>query len=449
MRKSELIKLKKEKIYKAKYIIRDSETVIKNSYLILQGNMIGGLVSLDNLSEDQKNKIEDLGDVIIAPGLVNAHSHVALNSVKGLGYGKSSALYDVMWGIEPSLEIEDVYKLSKLGILDALRSGTTSINDHYFFSEAVVRACEEMNIRGFIGHTVMTEYGPWLGEKEIYSAKELVRNSTSYSEIIHPVIAPHATDTVDPKTLIELKEFADSNDVPIHIHLSQTQREFDYIKEKYGLSPIKHAEKIGLLDKNLIAAHCNIVEKGDLEILANTDVYPVFCPTTHGVGGRLLDTNRLNSLEAIWGIGTDCPGGNDDFDMLEEMRMALVLNNSKGLSSEVTPKEIFNIATSENIKRLTKNKHKGTLEEGELADFIVVDIKNERMQPIFDVVNNLVMSATSSQIRHVFINGEEVINNYKFSKIDSEKILNEGLEVIDKLFEKSGLKKKIEDGEFL
>ena len=129
--------------------------------------------------------------------------------------------------------------------------------------------------------------------------------------------------------------------------------------------------------------------------------------------------------------------------------MALVLNNSKGLSSEVTPKEIFNIATSENIKRLTKNKHKGTLEEGEMADFIVVDIKNERMQPIFDVVNNLVMSATSSQVRHVFINGEEVINNYNFSKIDSEKILNEGLEVIDKLFKKSGLKKKIEDGEFL
>ena len=141
-----------------------------------------------------------------------------------------------------------------------------------------------MNIRGFIGHTVMTEYGPWIGEKEIYSAKELVRNSTSYSEIIHPVIAPHATDTVDPKTLIELKEFADSNDVPIHIHLSQTQREFDYIKEKYGLSPIKHAEKIGLLDKNLIAAHCNYVEKGDLEILANANIYPVFCPTTHGVG---------------------------------------------------------------------------------------------------------------------------------------------------------------------
>ena len=408
--------MNKEKIFKAKYIVQDSKTVIKNGCLIINRNIIEGALPFDNLSEDQKHKIDDLGDVIIAPGLVNAHSHVALNSVKGLGYGKSSALYDVMWGIEPSLETEDVYRLSKLGILDALRSGTTSINDHYFFSEAVVKACEEVGIRGFIGHTVMTEYGPWLGAKEVSLAKELVRNSNSYSEIIHPVIAPHATDTVNPKTLIDLKEFADSNDVPIHIHLSQTQREFDYIKEKYGLSPIKHAKNIGILDETLIAAHCNVTEEGDLEILSEADVYPVFCPTTHGVEGKLLDTNSLTSMGADWGIGTDCPGGNDDFDMLEEMRMALVLNNSKGLDSAVTPKEVFNIATSENTKRMTKSRHKGTLEEGELADFIVVDIKNERMQPLFDVINNLVMSSTSSQVKSVFVNGEQIIENYLFTK---------------------------------
>jgi len=441
--------LNKEKIFKAKYIVQDSKTVIKNGCLIINRNIIGGALPFDSLSEDQKHKIDDLGDVIIAPGLVNAHSHVALNSVKGLGYGKSSALYDVMWGIEPSLETEDVYRLSKLGILDALRSGTTSINDHYFFSEAVVKACEEVGIRGFIGHTVMTEYGPWQGAKEVSLAKELVRNSNSYSEIIHPVIAPHATDTVNPKTLIDLKEFADSNDVPIHIHLSQTQREFDYIKEKYGLSPIKHAKNIGLLDKTLIAAHCNVAEEGDLEILSEADVYPVFCPTTHGVEGKLLDTNSLTSMGADWGIGTDCPGGNDDFDMLEEMRMALVLNNSKGLDSAVTPKEVFNIATSENTKRMTKSRHKGTLEEGELADFIVVDIKNERMQPLFDVINNLVMSSTSSQVKSVFVNGEQIVENYLFTKVDEEKILSEGLEVIDKLFERSGFDKRIEDGDFL
>lgn len=441
--------MNKEKIYNAKYIVQDSETVLRDSCLIVSNNIIEASISFDDLSENQKNQVIDLGDVIIAPGLVNAHSHVALNSVKGLGYGKASALYDVMWGIEPYLEFNDVYKLSKLGILDALKSGTTSINDHYFFSGAVVKACQDTGIRGFIGHTVMTEYGPWVGEKEIYHAKELINNRNSYSEIIHPIIAPHATDTVDPKTLMELKEFADLNNVPIHIHLSQTQKEFDFTKENFGSSPIKLAKKIGLLDENLIAAHCNIVEEGDLEILAESGTYPIFCPTTHGVGGKLLDTNKLSSLNCQWGIGTDCPGGNDDFDMFEEMRMALVLNNSEGGETIITPKEVFKMATSENIKRLTKNQYTGTLNKGEQADFIAIDINNARMQPLFDVVNNFVMSATSSQVRYVFINGDKIIDNFNFSKIDSEKILNEGIEVIDKLFNKSGFRKKIEDGEFL
>ena len=129
--------------------------------------------------------------------------------------------------------------------------------------------------------------------------------------------------------------------------------------------------------------------------------------------------------------------------------MGLVLNNSKGLTSAVTPKEIFNMATSENTKRLTKNRYKGTLEEGELADFIVVDIKNERMQPLFDVVNNFVMSSTSSQVKSVFVNGEQVIENYLLTKVDSEKVLSEGLEVIDKLFRRSGFDKRIKEGDFL
>ena len=129
--------------------------------------------------------------------------------------------------------------------------------------------------------------------------------------------------------------------------------------------------------------------------------------------------------------------------------MALVLNNSKGLSSAVSPKEVFNMSTSENTKRVTKNRHKGTLEEGELADFIVVDIRNERMQPLFDVINNFVMSSTSSQVKSVFVNGEQIIDNYLFTKIDEEKLLSEGLGVIDKLFERSGFDQRIKDGDFL
>ena len=300
--------------YKAKYVVSNSQTVLKDKVIQIQEGKISGVIDEKDL--ERGSQIEDLGNVAIVPGFVNAHSHVGLVSVKGLGHSQASALYDVMWGIEPHLTEDDVYKLSCLGILDCLSSGTTSINDHYFFSEGVAKACLDTGIRGFIGHTVMTEYGPWVGEEQLIMAESFVKNFIKSNDLIHPVIAPHATDTTNPKTILRMKKLAEENNLPIHMHLSQTKVEFDYIKENFGLSPIKHAQEIGLLGSNLIAAHCNVVEEGDLELLASSDTYPIFCPSTHALGGKLLDTNNLLSNNAKWGIGTDCSGGNDDYDMI-------------------------------------------------------------------------------------------------------------------------------------
>ena len=154
------------KSYKAKYIIQNSRTILEDHYLEITDNKITNLT--DKVSND--TEVIDLGNVALMGGFVNSHTHVGLVSVKGLGHGDASALYDVMWGIEPHLNQDDVTKLSKLGILDCLSSGTTTINDHYFFSEGVAQASIEMGIRGFIGHTVMTEYGPWVGSEQIKMA---------------------------------------------------------------------------------------------------------------------------------------------------------------------------------------------------------------------------------------------------------------------------------------
>jgi len=119
-----------QEYFSARYIVEDYKTVHKNSVLIVNGNYIEDIVPIETISKDSKN-INELGDVIISPGFTNAHSHVALNSVKGLGYGSASALYDVMWGIEPALDDDLVYKLSLLGMMDAISSGTTSITVSY------------------------------------------------------------------------------------------------------------------------------------------------------------------------------------------------------------------------------------------------------------------------------------------------------------------------------
>jgi 5-methylthioadenosine/S-adenosylhomocysteine deaminase len=436
-----------QKVYLAKFVVEDVNTIHEDAAVVVEDAHIKKIQKKSELSQEQLQNSDDLGEVIISPGFTNAHSHVALNSVKGLGYGKASALYDVMWGIEPSLDKSSVYKLALLGMVDAIRSGTTSINDHYFFADSIAKASSAIGIRGFIGHTVMTEYGPWTGKKEITKAKEFVKN-WKQSSIVHPVVAPHETSTVSPEVLIELYEYAQELNVPVHIHLAQTQKEMDYIKEKFKTSPIKHAADLGILDENVIAAHCKVIEEGDLEILSETNCFPVFCPTTHGLQGKPMDTNFLTENETEWGIGTDCSGGNDDYDMLEEMRAAILINNTHSNGRFITPKEIFDISTRLNITRLSLNNMRGTLTDGQPADFISIEVNNSKMQPLHDVINNIVMCASSKEVKDVFVNGREVLRNDELVNIDEEKVIHEGKETVNQIFNKTGFTKRIQSGEF-
>jgi 5-methylthioadenosine/S-adenosylhomocysteine deaminase len=439
--------LSNHQYYSAKHIVENSKTIHKNSVLIINEGFVVDIISLETFAEKKSKNFTELGDVIISPGFTNAHSHVALNSVKGLGYGNASALYDVMWGIEPALDEELVYKLSLLGMMDAISSGTTSINDHYFFAESVARACETIGIRGFIGHTIMTEYGPWTGEEQITLAKSFNKNWAN-SKTVHPVVAPHETSTVSPKVLKELNSYARENNLLTHIHLAQTQKEMDFIRANYNTSPIKHAYNLQILNEQVIAAHCNVVEDGDLDLLAESGAFPIFCPTTHGIGGKPMNTNYLSKLNVDWGIGTDCSGGNDDYDMFEEMRTALVLNNSVAKDNFIKPKDIFRKASEENISRISGGIFSGTLSKNQKADFITISTNTPRMQPLHDVINNIVMCASSKEVKDVYIDGECIVKDSKFQNIDEEIILEEGTNAINNLFTKTGFDKKIFDGDF-
>jgi len=439
--------LSNQQYYSAKYIVENSKTIHKNSVLIINEDLVSDIISIETFTEEKPKNFTELGDVIISPGFTNAHSHVALNSVKGLGYGNASALYDVMWGIEPALDEELVYKLSLLGMMDAISSGTTSINDHYFFAESVARACETIGIRGFIGHTIMTEYGPWVGEEQITLAKTFNKN-WSNSKTVHPIVAPHETSTVSPKVLKELNSYARENNLLTHIHLAQTQKEMDFIRTNFNTSPIKHAYNLQILNEQVIAAHCNVVEDGDLELLAESGAFPIFCPTTHGIGGKPMNTNYLSKLNVDWGIGTDCSGGNDDYDMFEEMRTALVLNNSVAKDNFIKPKDIFRKASEENISRISGGIFSGTLSKNQKADFITISTNTPRMQPLHDVINNIVMCASSKEVKDVYIDGKCIVKDSKFQNIDEEIILEEGTNAINTLFTKTGFDKKILDGDF-
>ena len=134
--------------------------------------------------------------------------------------------------------------------------------------------------------------------------------------------------------------------------------------------------------------------------------------------------------------------------MFDEMRTALVLNNSVAQDNFIKPKDIFRKASEENISRISGGVFSGTLSKNQKADFITVSINTPRMQPLHDVINNIVMCASSKEVKDVYIEGECIVKDSKFQNIDEEIILEEGINAINTLFTKTGFDKKILDGDF-
>ena len=134
--------------------------------------------------------------------------------------------------------------------------------------------------------------------------------------------------------------------------------------------------------------------------------------------------------------------------MIEETRTAMLLNNSKGLETKLTPKDVFDIATKQNFERLILQKNIYNMEPGSYADFITINLDSEKIQPIHDLINNIVLSSGSKEVKDVVVNGKEVIRNYEFIDLDKEKIIFEANEVLQKLLIKSNFKERIEKGEF-
>ena len=260
-----------------------------------------------------------------------------------------------------------------------------------------------------IGHTRWATHG-------VPSTKNSHPHSSGIISIVHNGIIENY-DELKSKLKKQRYKFLSDTDSEviahlIHSFLSKKKTYFDAVIA--ALKTLKGSYALGILNEKVIAAHCNVVEDGDLELLAESKAFPVFCPTTHGIAGKPMNTNFLSELNIDWGIGTDCSGGNDDYDMLEEMRTALVLNNSVAKKNFIKPKEVFRKASEENIKRISGGVFSGKLSKNQKADFITVLINTPRMLPLHDVVNNIVMCASSKEINDVYIDGKCVLKNSKF-----------------------------------
>jgi 5-methylthioadenosine/S-adenosylhomocysteine deaminase len=295
----------------------------------------------------------------------------------------------------------------------------------YFHMEEAAQACLESGIRASLSRG-LAGFDAAAGAASLEEGKDFVRNWHGAGEgRITAMLGPHAPYTCPPEYLQKVAEAADLLQTPLHIHLAETRAEVEESVKTYGQRPIELMEKIGLLERRVLAAHCVHLTKGEIEILADRKVSVAHNPGSNlklGSGvAPLADLMRAGVLVAL---GTDSAASNNNLDMMEEMRLASLL--SKGIFEDPTSipaAAALNLATVNGAKALFLEEECGTLKAGARADLIMVNLNAPHLCPLHSIPAHMVYSAFSGDVEMVMVDGRVLLENGELKTVDEEKVL--------------------------
>lgn len=398
-------------------LIKQVELAGSESDVLIDGNRFSKIGSGLNENADQ---VIDGSGMAILPTFVNMHTHAAMTLLRS--YADDLDLHDwlanYIWPMESQMGEEDIYHGARLACLEMIKSGTTCFNDMYWFFHGTARAVEEMGLRAVLSSVFIDFSKPDKAEEQRKLTKTLYyRETDQYSDRIGFALGPHALYSVSEKSLRWIREFAEENDLMIHIHISETVKEVEDCLAQYGLRPVQWLDKIGLLGPNVVAAHVVHVTNAEIGILANHGVKVVHNPVSNMklASGSFPYGKMVGSGVDVL-LGTDGCSSNNNLDMLEEMKVAtlhakLLLNDPTVLPA----KTIFDMATVKGADALGLDC--GVIEEGRLADCMLVDLSNHRLVPGYHLIDDMVYSADSSCIDTVICDGRILMRN---GKVDGE-----------------------------
>ena len=351
---------------------------------------------------------------VALPPFYNTHGHAAMSLFRGLADNLElfDWLFNHIWPAEENLTEESVYWGSKLAILEMIKTGTVFFNDMYFYPHATIRAAEEMGIRAMVGMISADRVSPEK-QKFYHTHNQMIwEQRKDFSSRIRLAYSPHAIYTVKENTLRDLAECSAENNVSIHIHLSETQKEVeDCKKENNGLSPVQYLDKLGVLTDRTICAHSIHLSDDDIEVLKERKSVLSYMPCSNYKlsSGRFRFRKAMDSGCRVT-FGTDGCASNDTLSMFDEMKFgAFSARNEQTPPVPCSAKEIFTCATKYGAEALGLDA--GEIKEGKLADLQLIDLDHPMMVADHDLISNMVYSADSSCVDTVICDGNILMQN--------------------------------------
>ncbi len=395
----------------------DSGGIRRDAAVLVEGERIEGIIPRDKLGEYSVDEVYGGKGYLILPGFVNAHTHVAMAKLRGLGEDLPTEkwLSDVIWPTELEWTPREIRRWALLGMAEALANGSTTINDHYFFADEIAKAARELGVRAFIGQTMMDEVDFPLAKPE--EGFRFFKRWDGKSGLVRPTLAPHATNTVSLELMGEIGEFAHERNALIHVHLSQSWGEVETVKRRYGLTPVEYLERVGVLNERLIGVHGIYLDREEVELYSWSGATLVHCSLSMAkLEGRVAPIIELAKRGTNIALGNDSPNPIGLMDMFTEMRFAAVLNKVWRRRTDVaTAKEVFRWATLGGARAL--GLRAGVVKPGYSADLVLLNARKPQFLPGKNLHSHVVYSAGGSDVELVMVNGEVVYRKGLLTKI--------------------------------
>lgn len=407
--------------------------VIDSGYVHVEGDVIKA-VGAGPAPEIPGAEVVDAGGDLVMPGMVNPHCHMAMTLFRGLGEDVDDRLFRYMLPLERKfMRPEPVRAGTALAVLEMIEGGVTTVADMYYFETEVGRVVDAAGLRGVIGQTIANFDPPdhKSFDEGFALTEQLVAEFAGHDRII-PSIAPHAPYSTGMETLARIARWADDHpDVPVQMHLAETDDELRWAAANHGMRPVEMVEKAGLLRQGLICAHCLHVDEADIERMAHARVSVAHNARSNGKAGRgIAPVEAMRKAGIPVGISTDGAMSGNTLDLFSQFAPVSMFQKLLGHSRKPMPAvEVIRMATIEGARVLRLDKKIGSLEPGKKADLIRVELMSPRQQPIYDIYSTLAFATMPTDVRDVMVAGQWLMRGREVLSLERKKVLRDAQQV--------------------
>ncbi|WP_150273599.1 amidohydrolase [Paenibacillus tepidiphilus] len=426
-------------IENGRFLIPGGDKPVLEGYMLIENDLITYIGEERPEPADGTVSV-DGSRLLFMPGLVNTHGHAAMSLLRGYGDDMvlQSWLQDKMWPMEAKFTGDDVYWGTALSVLEMLKGGTTTFLDMYDHMDRVAEVTERSGIRAVLMRGVIGLCPEDVQNAKLAEAVQFARDWHGKADgRITAMISPHAPYTCPPDYFMKFVQAAHDLDLPMHTHMSETRHEVEQNAADYGLRPVAHLEKLGMFTRPSLVAHGVHLNDEEIAILARHNV-----GVSHNPGSNLKLASGVARVPELLkagvkvSLGTDGAASNNNLDMFEEMRLAALIH--KGVSGDPTavpaPKALL-MATQYGAESVFLDKV-GRLAAGMKADFIAIDIDQPHLLPRTDLLSHAVYSANAADVKHVWVDGKQVVKDRVCLTLDEEEIRRKAQETFENLLKR-------------